>query len=83
MVADYGKGFLTQELADHICAAARAHGKVLTVDPHPHTSLVWRGATAIKPNRIEAFNAAGLPLTPTGGAGYRRPAACWPPASAC
>jgi D-beta-D-heptose 7-phosphate kinase/D-beta-D-heptose 1-phosphate adenosyltransferase len=33
------------------------------VDPHPRTSLVWRGATAIKPNRIEAFNAAGLPLT--------------------
>lgn len=64
VVADYGKGFLTQELAGHICEAARVHGKVLTVDPHPHTSLVWRGATAIKPNRIEAFNAAGLPMTP-------------------
>jgi rfaE bifunctional protein kinase chain/domain len=37
---------------------------VLTVDPHPHTSLTWRGATAIKPNRIEAFSAAGMPLTP-------------------
>jgi len=64
VVADYGKGFLTQELADHISGAAQAHGKVLTVDPHPRTSLVWRGATAIKPNRIEAFNAAGLLLTP-------------------
>ncbi|MCU1232862.1 MAG: hldE 1 [Candidatus Solibacter sp.] len=63
VVADYGKGFLTQELADYISGEARAHGKVLTVDPHPHTSLVWRGATAIKPNRIEAFNAAGLPLS--------------------
>ena len=61
MVADYGKGALDQELADHICRVA----KVLTVDPHPHTSLVWKGATAIKPNRIEAFNAAGLPLTPS------------------
>ncbi len=61
IVADYGKGFLTQPLADHICAAARAHGKILTVDPHPHTTLSWRGATAIKPNRSEAFIAAGLP----------------------
>jgi rfaE bifunctional protein kinase chain/domain len=61
VVADYGKGFLTQPLADYICQAARAHGKILTVDPHPHTSLRWRGATAVKPNRAEAFLAAGLP----------------------
>ena len=61
IVADYGKGFLTQPLADHICRTARAHRKILTVDPHPHTSLSWHGATAIKPNRAEAFIAAGLP----------------------
>jgi D-glycero-beta-D-manno-heptose-7-phosphate kinase len=63
IVADYGKGFLTQELADVICYVTSDHGKVLTVDPHPHTSLVWRGATVIKPNRIEAFSAAGMRLT--------------------
>jgi D-glycero-beta-D-manno-heptose-7-phosphate kinase len=63
VVADYGKGFLTQEMADHICESARRHGKTLTVDPHPHTSLQWRGATAIKPNRAEAFIAAGLPAS--------------------
>ena len=61
VVADYGKGFLTQSLADRICETARAHGKILTVDPHPHTLLSWRGATAVKPNRAEAFLAAGLP----------------------
>ena len=61
VVADYGKGFLTQPLADQICRLARAHGKILAVDPHPHTSLAWKGATAIKPNRAEAFLAAGLP----------------------
>jgi D-beta-D-heptose 7-phosphate kinase/D-beta-D-heptose 1-phosphate adenosyltransferase len=60
VVADYGKGFLTQALADAICALAGQHGKILTVDPHPHTSLAWKGATAIKPNRAEAFLAAGL-----------------------
>ncbi len=61
VVADYGKGFLSQPLADHICRVARQHGKILTVDPHPHTSLVWPEATAIKPNRTEAFLAASLP----------------------
>ena len=61
IVADYGKGLLTQPLADYICRTASAHGKILTVDPHPYTSLSWPGATAIKPNRAEAFMAAGLP----------------------
>ena len=60
VVADYGKGFVTQALADHLCSA-RAHGKMLAVDPHPHTSLEWRDVTAMKPNRVEAFLAAGLP----------------------
>jgi D-beta-D-heptose 7-phosphate kinase/D-beta-D-heptose 1-phosphate adenosyltransferase len=62
VVADYGKGFLNQALADEICRLARKYGKALAVDPHPYTSLVWREATAIKPNRIEAFTAAGLPV---------------------
>ena len=60
IVADYGKGFLTQPLADYICRTCGEHGKTLTVDPHPHTWLRWSHATAIKPNRTEAFLAAGL-----------------------
>ena len=60
IVADYGKGYVTQRLADYICRSASDRGKILTVDPHPHTSLRWRNATAIKPNRTEAFLAAGL-----------------------
>ena len=61
VVADYGKGFITQELADSLCRTARIHRKVLAIDPHPYTSLCWRGATVIKPNRAEAFLATGLP----------------------
>jgi D-beta-D-heptose 7-phosphate kinase/D-beta-D-heptose 1-phosphate adenosyltransferase len=61
VVADYGKGFVTQPLADHLCRSARQHSKILTVDPHPHTSLNWSGVTAVKPNRLEAFIAAGVP----------------------
>ncbi|MBV9744949.1 MAG: D-glycero-beta-D-manno-heptose-7-phosphate kinase, partial [Acidobacteriia bacterium] len=64
VVADYGKGFLSQPLADELCRLARRHSKILTIDPHPHTSLTWRGATAIKPNRIETFSATGLPESP-------------------
>jgi len=64
IVADYGKGFLTQPLADRIGRKARAAGKILAVDPHPHTSLVWHDATVIKPNRREAFLEAGIPPSP-------------------
>lgn len=64
IVADYGKGFLSQELADLLAALVRQHGKVLTVDPHPHTSLNWSAATVIKPNRLEVFSAAGMRVTP-------------------
>jgi rfaE bifunctional protein kinase chain/domain len=65
IVADYGKGFLTQPLADFLCRRVRERGKILTVDPHPHTSLEWRRATAMKPNRAEALLAAGIPPCPT------------------
>ena len=61
VVADYGKGFLNQPLADHICGVARRYRKILAVDPHPHTSLTWPDATAVKPNRTEAFLAAAMP----------------------
>ena len=60
VVSDYGKGFVSQPLADHIARLAGAHGKILTVDPHPHRAIRWRGASAIKPNRAEAFLAAGM-----------------------
>jgi len=68
IVADYGKGFLTQRFADGLCGITRPAGSILTIDPHPYTTIHWSGATAIKPNRLEAFLAAGLapadPVTP-------------------
>ncbi len=66
IAADYGNGFLTQRPADRISAKARERGALLTADPPPHTSLASRRAAAIKPNRSEAFLAAGLaPSEPT------------------
>jgi len=56
---DYGKGFLTPELVRRICAAARQTGKIVTADPSPGHLIEWNTLTAVKPNRAEAFLAAG------------------------
>ena len=63
IIEDYAKGLLNQELVDAIVAKARAAGKIVTVDPNPQNHLSWNGVSAIKPNRSEAFAAAGLPQT--------------------
>jgi D-beta-D-heptose 7-phosphate kinase/D-beta-D-heptose 1-phosphate adenosyltransferase len=61
IISDYGKGFVTQELADAVVPAARAAGVVVTVDPNPNNPLHWKGVTSVKPNRVEAFREAGVP----------------------
>ncbi len=58
---DYGKGFLTRELVSQIAGQARAAKKIVTADPNPHNLIDWSGMTAVKPNRAEAFLAAGIP----------------------
>jgi len=58
---DYGKGFLSTELVSQIAEAARSVGKIVAADPNPRNLLQWRGLTVIKPNRTEAFLAAGIP----------------------
>jgi D-glycero-beta-D-manno-heptose-7-phosphate kinase len=58
---DYGKGFLTRELVSQIAREARAAKKIVTADPNPHNLIQWSGMTAVKPNRAEAFLAAGIP----------------------
>jgi rfaE bifunctional protein kinase chain/domain len=58
---DYGKGFLAGELVRRICDDALAADKIVTGDPNPHHPIEWKSVTAVKPNRNEAFLAAGLP----------------------
>lgn len=60
IIEDYAKGFLNQGFVDSITALARASGRIVTVDPNPRNDLRWRGVTAVKPNRAEAFHAAGM-----------------------
>ena len=58
---DYGKGFLARELVAQIAREARAAKKIVTADPNPQNLIDWTGMTAVKPNRAEAFLAAGVP----------------------
>ena len=58
---DYGKGFVTSELVAQIAREARAAGKIIAADPNPRHPVDWSGVTVVKPNRAEAFLAAGLP----------------------
>ncbi len=60
ILEDYAKGFLTQELVDAVTRRAAARGLPVTVDPNPGNPLNWHQATTVKPNRKEAFEAAGL-----------------------
>lgn len=60
LVADYGKGAITQETADRLCELARQHGRILAVDPNPGNPVTWSHVTVIKPNRAEALRAAGM-----------------------
>jgi rfaE bifunctional protein kinase chain/domain len=58
---DYGKGFLQQAFVDEVTSLARVARKVVTADPNVRNKIAWRGLTAVKPNRSEAFVAANLP----------------------
>jgi len=63
ILEDYGKGLLTSELLEGILRLVQGTGKIVTVDPNPANPLNWHGVHTVKPNRLEAFAAAGLPHT--------------------
>jgi len=60
ILSDYGKGFLSPEFALALCAEATAAAKCVTADPNPNNPVPWNSVTAVKPNRAEAFRAAGM-----------------------
>jgi D-beta-D-heptose 7-phosphate kinase/D-beta-D-heptose 1-phosphate adenosyltransferase len=59
---DYGKGVLSQPLLEAMHRLARRRGKITSADPNSRHPLQFRQLTAITPNRMEAFVAAGLPF---------------------
>lgn len=60
IIEDYGKGLVTQGLVDEVCAIAREANVTVTVDPNPKNPINWAGVSTVKPNRIEAFQEAGI-----------------------
>ncbi len=60
IIEDYGKGFVTEELLHVVSSIAKENRLLVTVDPSPRNPLTWDGVSLVKPNRLEAFAAAGF-----------------------
>ena len=65
---DYGKGFVAAELVAQVAREAKGAGKIVAADPNPRNAIDWSGMTVVKPNRAEAFLAAGIPWHDPGDA---------------
>ena len=63
ILEDYAKGLLDQELVTLVLTEAKTHKKIVAIDPNPGNPFEWSGGTVLKPNRREAFLAAGLPYS--------------------
>jgi len=57
IIEDYGKGVINVELLGRLVSLARAHKKIITVDPKEENFQYYHGVTAITPNRKELENA--------------------------
>ncbi len=60
ILEDYGKGFITEALMELVSKIAAEYKIIVTVDPSPRNPLPWSGVSLVKPNRLEAFAAAGI-----------------------
>jgi D-beta-D-heptose 7-phosphate kinase/D-beta-D-heptose 1-phosphate adenosyltransferase len=64
VLEDYNKGVLDDRLTPLLIADARRAGKAVVVDPARIADYRrYRGATVLKPNRYEAAEASGIPIT--------------------
>jgi D-beta-D-heptose 7-phosphate kinase/D-beta-D-heptose 1-phosphate adenosyltransferase len=61
ILSDYGKGTLTDRILAHTIDMARAAGIPVVVDPKRRDLSAYRGATFVKPNRMELEAATGMP----------------------
>jgi len=62
VLSDYAKGFLITPLVRGLIRVARGQGKPVVVDPKGAGFTRYRGATVIKPNRLELAMLTGLPV---------------------
>ena len=60
LISDYAKGVCTTELISSVIAAGRTAGVPVLIDPARGADyVIYRGATLLKPNRLEAELALG------------------------
>jgi D-beta-D-heptose 7-phosphate kinase/D-beta-D-heptose 1-phosphate adenosyltransferase len=59
-ISDYQKGFLTRRILREVIEKARSLGIPVVVDPKGNDFSKYKGATIIKPNAKEAYQAANL-----------------------
>jgi rfaE bifunctional protein kinase chain/domain len=57
IIEDYGKGLINQQLLKETILLARAHKKIINVDPKEDHFQYYNGVTCITPNRKELENA--------------------------
>jgi len=62
ILSDYGKGVITEEVAQGIITCAREMGKKVLVDPKGKDYTKYRGATLLTPNKKEASEATGISI---------------------
>jgi len=62
VLSDYDKGTITEALARRVVAECRSSGIPCIVDPKKRDFTVFRGATLLTPNVLEAGSALGRPL---------------------
>ncbi len=62
ILSDYGKGVITDAVAQGVIAAAKRAGKKVLVDPKGKDYSKYRGAYLLTPNRKEAIEATGIAI---------------------
>ncbi|MSR58786.1 MAG: D-glycero-beta-D-manno-heptose 1-phosphate adenylyltransferase [Planctomycetaceae bacterium] len=63
LISDYGKGVCTPEIIAAVIATARQARVPVIIDPRPGSDYsLYRGATAVTPNRLETQLATGLEI---------------------
>ncbi|MFZ5374732.1 MAG: D-glycero-beta-D-manno-heptose-7-phosphate kinase [Campylobacterota bacterium] len=62
ILSDYGKGVITERVAQGVIASAKAAGKKVLVDPKGKDYSKYRGAYLLTPNRKEASEATGIAI---------------------
>ena len=66
IIEDYGKGAVTQDVADLVLQTAAENGVPVALDPKEHHDLVLSRLDLATPNFREACAAAGVPAMPLG-----------------